>query len=296
MIGEPDRLNTHTLIMSQKRKRSEEASPDDSAPISRSEPIEDRSSTFVGYFAPTIDAGKLQKLPEIQNASHRILGYRRESNQRSLTVQRQYITGHDDDGEKYGGKRVEKVLESMKVVGACVVARWYGGVMLGPVRFTHIEECAKGAISKWQQDEADQRAKKRKVDEEAVEQKRIAAALVERDKSIDVLRKMAAKKEGQVKDGIVAGAEALTGGGVSEHHGKASHRYDTERDSKSRQSSSPIERDSKPAIDYTAMPLQRLRALDKARDATLSFLLKRIDRAETDLRALKNGEEAERIP
>ena len=40
------------------------------------------------------------------------------------------------------------------------------------------------------------------------------------------------------------------------------------------------------AINYTTMPLDRLRALDKARDATLSFLLKRINKVEADLKAL----------
>jgi hypothetical protein len=36
-------------------------------------------------------------------------------------------------------------------------------------------------------------------------------------------------------------------------------------------------------MDYSVMTLDRLRALEKARDATLSFLLKRIDKAELEL-------------
>ena len=41
------------------------------------------------------------------------------------------------------------------------------------------------------------------------------------------------------------------------------------------------------AVDYSEMPVDRLRALEKARDATLSFLLKRIDRAEAELVAFQ---------
>jgi hypothetical protein len=42
------------------------------------------------------------------------------------------------------------------------------------------------------------------------------------------------------------------------------------------------------------MTVKRLRALDKARDATLAFLLKRIDKAESELTKAANKQEEER--
>ena len=41
--------------------------------------------------------------------------------------------------------------------------------------------------------------------------------------------------------------------------------------------------EAKPTLDYAAMTLDRLKTLEKQRDATLSFLLKRIDKAEAEL-------------
>lgn len=53
----------------------------------------------------------------------------------------------DDDGEKYGGTRILNVLEARKAVDvAVVVSRWFGGTMIGPARFRHIEECTKSAL------------------------------------------------------------------------------------------------------------------------------------------------------
>ena len=48
---------------------------------------------------------------------------------------------------------------------------------------------------------------------------------------------------------------------------------------------------SQTGIDYDAMTVERLRALDKARDATLAFLLKRIDKAESALSKAANTKE-----
>ncbi|KAF2773231.1 ribosomal protein S5 domain 2-like protein [Teratosphaeria nubilosa] len=244
--------------MAQKRKRAPNDSIDPST-VFKSDPIEDRSSTFIGYFSPTASPRSLQDLPEIRSASHKTLAWRVESKQRALTGKPQYDVDHDDDGEKYGGKKVEKVLESMQVVGACVVARWYGGAMLGPVRFEHMERCAREAVRKWLAREGEERARKRRVEMDAVEKRRLEGVLAKRDESILVLRALAVKKERRVKEDIVAVAG---------------------------QPSSQIQAPA-PVIDYSVMPLDRLKALEKARDATLSFLLKRIDKAEAGLKPLK---------
>jgi putative IMPACT (imprinted ancient) family translation regulator len=271
-------------IMSQKRKREADAAipTKDESVIFRSEPITDRSSRFVAFFSPDTPPKTLQSLPEINQASHKILAWRKVANQRSLKVdEKQYTAGHDDDGEQHGGKKVEKVLEDMRVTGSCVVARWYGGILLGPVRFMHMEDCAREALQKWQQHQTEEQAKKRRLDAEAVESARLATALAERDKSITVLRELAAEKEKMVKDGIVQGVQELAG--ESERLEQASTNGTAEAGPQPAQKQ---EATPKPAMDYSTMPLERLRALDRARDATLSFLLKRIGKAEADLAAL----------
>lgn len=261
--------------MSQKRKRSPEDRPSESkgSEIFRSDPIEDRSSTFIGFFSPSLKPKELQNLSEITGADHKILAWRRESNQQSISGAKKYVADHDDDGEKYGGKKVEKVLESMQVTGSCVVARWYGGVLLGPVRFTHMEACAKEAVQRWQESLAEERAKKQKVEQDAVEKTRLVKVLAERDQSIEVLRTLATEKEGQAKQ---AHAATIATNGDAEKTSKSS-------------GASKAAAEVKPSIDYSAMSVDRLRALEKARDATISFLLKRIDKAEAELSKQNDG-------
>ena len=170
------------------------------------------------------------------------------SAQRTLVNgERSLETGSDDDGERYGGKRLLGVLSSMKVEGSVVVARWYGGVMLGPVRFTHIENCAREAVSAWQQHQAAAEMEKRKVEEEQRERTRLIAELQDRDESILSLRTLLNTKT------------------MSEH--------DTSGSQKTTTAASPASK----GIDYKALPLQRLRMLDKARDSTIAFLLKQLD-------------------
>ena len=259
--------------MSQKRKRSPEPQSEPNVEIFRSAPIEDRSSTFIGLFSPSLKPKHLQRLEEISSASHKILGHRRESNQQPITGGVRYVTDHDDDGEKYAGKRVAKVLDSMQVTGTCVVARWYGGVLLGPVRFEHIENCAKEAVRKWQDLVAEERSKRRKEEEDATQKAKLVKVLAERDQSVTVLRTLAAETEAKVKR-----AKAPPNTNDQDIDGTLAN-GNTEQQPK--QSSAEV----KPEIDYTGMPLERLKALEKARDATLSFLLKRIDKAEAELAA-----------
>ena len=284
-----------------KRKRS----PSPVTPLSgdsvfRSSPIEDRTSTFIGYYSPTLTAKELQTLPENKSASHKIVAWRKLSSQKSLPGQRaQYVTGHDDDGEKHGGKKVEKVLETVNVTGACVVARWYGGVMLGPVRFQHMEDCAREAVQQWQVFAGEEVARKRRIVVEEAEKGRLIKALAERDRSIGVLRDLAGQKEERVKKILIDGVEALEG--EEAQHGEDSTMKQggsalEAKNSVSAGSSQPMTASTPQSAptDYSTMPLDRLRALDKARDATLSFLLKRIDKAEADLKAL--GEESAKAP
>ena len=274
--------------MAQKRKHSNEApeKPSLEPTIYRSAPIEDRGSTFIGLYSPDLSPKELQKLPELKSASHRMLAWRRESNQQSLTGTKQYVAGHDDDEEKYGGRKVEHVLVNMKATGACVVARWYGGSMLGQIRFAHIENCASEAVRQWSNHVGQQQTKKRKIEEEVVEKGKLVKALAKRDQSISVLRTLAAEKEKLAKD-AAEGKDSATG--VTS--GQAII-VDATRNTV------PLpprpEPNSQTGTDYGSMTVERLRALDKARDATLAFLLKRIDKAESELSKTVNAKEENR--
>ena len=227
--------------MSQKRLRS--ASPESPSLIFRSSPIEDRSSKFIAYYSPTLVAKELQAQTEFKSASHRIAAWRKSSSQRALNAQPLWETGHDDDGEKYGGKALEKVLVETNVEGAVVVARWYGGVLLGPVRFDHIRNTARDAIIQWSQDR-ERSAKRTKIREDEAEKERLIEALPERDQSITVLRDLLAEK--------------------------------------SQQSSSTPSGKTTPAKtpDYSTLPLATLQKLEHVRDATIGWILKQIEKAE----------------
>jgi len=173
------------------RKRPRSPSPGSTASIFRSEAIEDRASTFIALYSPTLSAKSLQANADFKSASHRIAAWRKPGKQRSLSQQLLYESGHDDDGEKYAGKKLESLLQAMNAEGAVVVARWYGGVLLGPVRFTHIESCAREAILKWR----DEHARKRQNVEDKEVTARLIKSLLERDESIDVLRNLLAEKQ-----------------------------------------------------------------------------------------------------
>jgi hypothetical protein len=133
------------------------------------------------------------------------------------------------------------------------------------------------AIKKWQESVAEERSKKRRAEEDTVAKEKLVKVLAERDQSISVLRALAAEKEEQVQ---MAKAET----GTEESLKNASPQAKREVS----QPLSATTTEVKAKVDYPTMTLERLRATEKARDATLSFLLKRIDKAEADLTALQD--------
>ena len=243
-----DFLTSATRTMSRKRPRSSPVRDDPQA-IFISSPIEDRGSTHIGLYSPTATAKQLQARPDVKEASHRIAAWRTPGKQRSLSGKPIYDLGHDDDGEQHAGKKLERLLADLNVEGTVVVARWYGGILLGPVRFAHFENCAREAISKWRH-EVGEEVKRRKIEEdEKVEQERLAKALEQRDSSIAVLRDLLAEKTSK-----------------SKKDGEAS--------------SQPIRQDLAKKTDYSVMDVPTLKRLEKARDGTLAWILKQIDKAE----------------
>jgi putative IMPACT (imprinted ancient) family translation regulator len=288
--------------MSSKRSPPSEDGASGHEDIFVSEAIHDRKSTFIGYFSPSRPARALQDLPELKSASHRVSAWRTASKQSTLkftstgpSQHKAWKMGHDDDGEQWAGKRLEKVLEELDVEGSVVVARWYGGVLLGPVRFKHFEDVATDAIRKWQMRGADHDSlgtKRRRVDvksagegelsaqgsspanpatimrPEDVQRTRysLIADLQERDNSIAVLRELLEQKKTELS-----------------------------KDSMSSKTTSgtppPTSPDKKP--DYSAMTLVRLQALEKARDASIGFLLREITKVEEEIQRAADEEEAE---
>lgn len=238
----------HT-IMSHNLKRAHSPSPPPIKEIFKSSIIEDRQSKFLALYSPTptIPPSTLLTHPSTAGATHRIAAWRKPSPQRSLKTSAPLLeSSYDDDGEKYGGKAILQVLEALDVQGVVVVARWWGGVMLGPVRFEHIRNCAKAAILGWRDGNEDEgEGKRKKVQVEEEQRGKLEQTLRERDESIVVLRGLLAEKKGR--------------GGSSQGS----------------QSGSPAK-----VMDYGKLPLQALKRLEDVRDATIGWILKSIEEAE----------------
>ena len=170
-------------------------------------PIEDRASTFQAAFLP-IDSSKfsklsgqaasahLQSLPAFNTATHRITAYRSRGAQKTISGVGILDLAHDDDGEKFAGKHLERMLDQQRVEGAICVARWYGGNMLGPVRFEHIKNAAKDVLGVWREEVEGPKRRKLEKEKEEKEKEELIQVFRERDQSIDVLRKMLAQKSG----------------------------------------------------------------------------------------------------
>jgi putative IMPACT (imprinted ancient) family translation regulator len=245
--------------MAMKRERS--PSPTSGIDIYRSSKIEEQKSVFIAAFSPSLSAKALQTLPEFRTATHKIAAWRKRSRQKSLMPDSKilYDLGHDDDGEKWAGGRLSNVLKDTQVEGVVVVARWYGGQNIGPIRFTHIENCAKEAIWKWKvadtEVKREQATKKQKIDEE-VKQKELVKDLQERDYNIFALRKLLAQKKAKLQD------------------------------------EEPAPPTPQKPQAYEKMTLDALKRVDKARDATIAFILKQIDKIDEELKlveALEDG-------
>ncbi|KIW03185.1 uncharacterized protein PV09_05412 [Verruconis gallopava] len=244
-----------------------------------SESIHDRKSVFVGYFAPDhVTPKDLQARDDVKSASHRVVAWRLPSNQKTLFSSSRPIfkSGHDDDGEQWAGRKIENLMEQLDIQGVIMVARWYGGALLGPVRFKHIEDVARGAVDAWRSEINGGPLKKSRLDSEAGaavgatasnqtmrpeelqrRKKEIIETLRRRDESIVTLRQLLEEKRGVNKPKSSAG----------------------------RGNASPST-----SVNYESMPYNRLHALENARDMTIGFLLKEIDKAEAEAKIRKEEE------
>ncbi|CBX90418.1 hypothetical protein IAQ61_001921 [Plenodomus lingam] len=238
-------------------KRSRSPSPPQNPSICLSSPIQEQTSRFIGVYSPSLPLKTLQALPDFRTATHIISAWRKPSRQKSLTPASKPLhdEGHDDGGESWAGKRLASVLRDTQTEGTVVVARWYGGQNIGPIRFTHIENCAKEAIYKFKTEQAravQEAVRKKQKLEEEVRRKELVENLRERDYNIFALRTLLAQKKAKLADEV---AVPLT--------------------------------PQRPQA-YESMESEALRRVDKARDATIAFVLKEIDRVDEELKLVQD--------
>lgn len=143
--------------------------------------IQDRDSTFIGYVYPlhtassTYRSALLEHLthvvhpsiptpqlppqfqhvaPKRRGSTHDMYAYRvmqLKPGRSGLGGPNDFGTdeGQDDDGETWGSEKIMRVIRAMGASDVLViVSRWYGGQLLGPVRFEHITHVARAALQK----------------------------------------------------------------------------------------------------------------------------------------------------
>ncbi|XP_041102059.1 protein IMPACT isoform X2 [Polyodon spathula] len=118
-------------------------------PIKHGEPITDRRSTFQPHLAPVVTPkqvkmvlDKLYANRKIASATHNIHAYRIYCEDKQT-----FLQDCEDDGETAAGGRLLHLLQILDVRNVMVVvSRWYGGILLGPDRFKHINNCARNIL------------------------------------------------------------------------------------------------------------------------------------------------------
>ncbi|KAI3436652.1 hypothetical protein D9Q98_006068 [Chlorella vulgaris] len=116
------------------------------AAVVHGEPFTEKRSTFQAHLAPATSLVHVEALMElllqnnkIRGATHNIMAYRIEQSERST-----FLQDSDDDGEQAAGSRLLHLLQVTDSRNVCVVvSRWFGGIHLGPARFTHINNAAR---------------------------------------------------------------------------------------------------------------------------------------------------------
>ncbi|KAM9385558.1 protein IMPACT [Pholidichthys leucotaenia] len=125
------------------------ANDEEVPPIKHGTPITDRRSTFQSHLAPVVTPRQvkmvLEKLYEnkkIASATHNIYAYRIYCEDKDT-----FLQDCEDDGETAAGGRMLHLLQILDVRNVMViVSRWYGGILLGPDRFKHINNCARNIL------------------------------------------------------------------------------------------------------------------------------------------------------
>ncbi|XP_075825387.1 protein IMPACT isoform X2 [Microtus pennsylvanicus] len=122
---------------------------EESPPVDHGVPITDRRSTFQAHVAPVVCPqqvkmvlAKLYENKKIASATHNIYAYRIYCEDKQT-----FLQDCEDDGETAAGGRLLHLMEILNVKNVMVVvSRWYGGILLGPDRFKHINNCARNIL------------------------------------------------------------------------------------------------------------------------------------------------------
>ena len=80
---------------------------------------------------------------KIARATHNIMAFR------FCDRNGRIVQDNDEDGETAAGGRLAHLMEIVDVRNVIViVSRWYGGIQLGPDRFKHINNVARGLLER----------------------------------------------------------------------------------------------------------------------------------------------------
>jgi len=120
-----------------------------------SQEIRDRKSAFVAFILPAKDPSQvkdaiayIRRTHANRPPAHEVAAWRFVTLKPGATGlggegDFEVVSAYDDDGEKWAGGRILSIMKQTGVMDAVVVvSRWFGGIMLGPARFTHMETCA----------------------------------------------------------------------------------------------------------------------------------------------------------
>eukprot|EP01024_Parvocaulis_polyphysoides_P013676 TRINITY_DN15373_c0_g1_i1.p1 TRINITY_DN15373_c0_g1~~TRINITY_DN15373_c0_g1_i1.p1 ORF type:complete len:313 (-),score=56.21 TRINITY_DN15373_c0_g1_i1:280-1218(-) len=114
--------------------------------IVHGEPNTERKSTFQAHCLHVKSIEEVEAMikvllqnNKIRHATHNIMAYRIYN-----PLTKAYIQDYDEDGEAAAGGRLLHMLQAAGVKDVVVVvSRWFGGVLLGPSRFAHINNTAR---------------------------------------------------------------------------------------------------------------------------------------------------------
>uniref|UniRef100_A0A8C5T660 Impact RWD domain protein n=1 Tax=Malurus cyaneus samueli TaxID=2593467 RepID=A0A8C5T660_9PASS len=128
---------------------SESQEDEELPPIHHGNPITDRRSTFQAHLAPVVTTRQVKRVIEklyenkkIASATHNIYAYRIYCEDKQT-----FLQDCEDDGETAAGGRLLHLMQILNVHNVLVVvSRWYGGILLGPDRFKHINNCARNVL------------------------------------------------------------------------------------------------------------------------------------------------------
>uniref|UniRef100_A0A8C0G7D8 Impact RWD domain protein n=1 Tax=Chelonoidis abingdonii TaxID=106734 RepID=A0A8C0G7D8_CHEAB len=108
-------------------------------PINHGNPISDRRSTFQAHLAPIVSPKQVSKVLIL------LLVFRIYCEDKQT-----YLQDCEDDGETAAGGRLLHLMQILNVRNVLVVvSRWYGGILLGPDRFKHINNCARNILMEY---------------------------------------------------------------------------------------------------------------------------------------------------